>query len=134
MANDLTIPLSFVFAQLAVSVVLSALFLFYDWPAAYSALIGGLIATLANTWFAVKVFAEKRINEPVLLLRALYTGEIYKILLTGALFVIAFVMIRPINVVTLLITYFVVHMTPAAVGFLVPADTKENIEENTHGG
>lgn len=130
MANDITTPFSFIFAQLAVSVVFSALLLFYDGLAAYSALAGGLIATLANTWFAVKVFGEKRVNEPVIQLRALYTGEIYKIVLTGALFIIAFVMIRPINAVTLLITYFVVHMTPAVVGFLVPADTKENIEEN----
>jgi ATP synthase protein I len=118
-------PFSFIFAQLAVTTVISALLLFYNGPAAYSALAGGLIATLANAWFAVKVFAEKRVHEPVLLLRALYKGEMYKILLTGALFVIAFVMIRPVNAVTLLITYFVVHLTPAAVGFLVPADTKE---------
>ena len=112
------------------SVVISALLLFYDGPAAYSALTGGLIATLANAWFAAKVFATKRISEPVLLLRAFYTGELYKILLTGALFVLAFVMIRPINAVTLLMTYFVVHLTPAAVELLVPTDTKKNIEES----
>jgi ATP synthase protein I len=123
-------PYSFVIAQLVVSLVFSALFLLYDWPAAYSALAGGLIATLANAWFTVKVFTVKRSNEPSVLLRAIYTGEIYKILLTGALFVVAFVLIRPVNAATLLATYFVVHMTPATAGFLLPADTNKNTEEN----
>lgn len=130
MINDLTTPFSFVSAQLAVSVVLSALLLLYDWPAAYSALAGGLIATLANAWFAVKVFTVKRMDEPGLILRAFYTGEIYKILLTGALFVLAFIMIRPLNAVTLLITYFVVHITPAVFGLVSANAHDRNIEEN----
>lgn len=116
---------------MAVTAVISALLLFYDGPAAYSALAGGLIATLANAWFVAKVFTGKQIDEPILAVSALYKGEIYKILLTAALFIIAFVMIRPVNAVTLLITYFVVHLTPAVTGFLVPADDKENIEESS---
>jgi len=133
LTSDVTGPVSFIFAQLAVSVVISALLLLYDWPAAYSALIGGSIATLANAWFAAKVFSNRRINEPVLLLRAFYTGELYKILLTGALFVMAFVLVRPINAVTLLLTYFVVHIASAFWGFArstQSADTaNRNIEE-----
>ena len=36
---------------------------FVDWTAAYSALTGGLIATLTTAWFAAKVFGAKQINE-----------------------------------------------------------------------
>lgn len=131
MDNDLKAPFSLIFAQVVVSVVLSALLLFYDWPAAYSALVGGMIATLANAWFTAKVFTRRHTDQPVALLRAMYSGELYKILLTGALFVVAFVLIRPINAVTLLITYFVVHITPALLGLIRANKTGDNIEERT---
>lgn len=111
--------LGYIVAQLIVAVVVSAILVFFGWTAAYSALIGGLIATLANAWFAVKVFSTQ-INkaqgeEPIKLLRRFYQGEIYKILLTAALFLLAFVLIKPVNALALLITYFLVHMTPAVV-------------------
>ena len=43
--------LGYIIAQLLVTVVVSALLVFYGGTAAYSALIGGLIASLANAWF-----------------------------------------------------------------------------------
>ena len=109
----------FILAQLAGTVVLSALWLVNDLTQAYSSLAGGLIATLANAWLALKVFREKvarrAIEQPEYLLATFYTGEIYKFVFTGAMFVMAFVLIRPVSVVALLITYFLVHLTPAVV-------------------
>jgi ATP synthase protein I len=98
---------------------LSAILLGWYWPSgwtvAYSALAGGLIATLANAWFAIKVFAGRKSEEPAVVLRSFYWGELNKILFTCAMFVAAFVLIRPVNAAALLAVYFFVHMTPAVV-------------------
>ena len=108
----------FVLAQLIATMVLSVALLIYDYTAAYSALAGGVIATLANAWFAVKVFRVKANETPETLLATFYVGEIYKFVFTGAMFVIAFVLIKPLNVVALLGIYFLIHMTPAVVNVL----------------
>jgi ATP synthase protein I len=109
----------FIFAQLATTIILSAIFFGGYWPngwtAAYSALTGGMIATLANAWFAIKIFAGRQTQEPAVVLRSFYWGELNKILFTCAMFVAAFVLIRPVNAAALLAVYFFVHMTPAAV-------------------
>ena len=112
----------FIFAQLATTFILSAILLGWNWPggwtAAYSALIGGMIATLANAWFALKVLGGKQPEDAAAVLRGFYWGELNKILFTGAMFVAAFVLIRPVNAAALLAVYFFVHMTPAAVNIL----------------
>lgn len=105
----------FVLAQLLVTLSLSAMLLIFDGVAAYSSLIGGLIATLANAWFAIKVFRVKPTVTAETLLTAFYVGEIYKFLFTGAMFLIVFVLIKPLSVIALLLVYFLVHMTPAVV-------------------
>jgi len=85
------------------------------WTAAYSALAGGMIATLANAWFAYKVLGPGQSSEPATVLRGFYLGELNKILFTCAMFAAAFVLIRPVNAAALLAVYFFVHMTPAVV-------------------
>lgn len=105
----------FILAQLSATLLLSSVLLVCDKTAAYSALTGGLIATLANGWFAFKVFRVNPEATPEVLLSTFYVGEINKFILTGALFIIAFVLIKPLSVVALLGMYFVIHMTPAIV-------------------
>jgi ATP synthase protein I len=105
----------FILAQLLATMLLSAALFAYDYTAAYSALTGGLIATLANALFALKVFRVKSEATPEVLLTAFYVGEISKFILTGTMFVIVFVLIKPLNVVALLGMYLLIHMTPAMV-------------------
>ena len=100
-------------SQIVLTLIVSAGCLMIDMVSAYSALTGGLIATMTNAWFAYKVFRLGPESPPESMLASAYMGEIYKIILTGALFVCAFVLIRPVSAVSLLITYFVIHMTPA---------------------
>ena len=88
------------------------------WTAAYSALTGGVIATLANAWFTLKVFGASYSDEPSVVLRTFYWGELNKILFTCAMFVAAFVLIKPVNAAALLAVYFFVHMTPAMISML----------------
>jgi len=109
----------FILTQLMVTIVLSAILLFFDRIVAYSSLTGGLIATLANTWFAIKVFRVKSTVAAETLLTTFYVGEIGKFVFTGAMFIIAFILIKPISVVALLITYFVIHITPAVQNVFV---------------
>ncbi len=121
--------LKFILAQFIATLFLSAALLIFDYTTAYSALVGGLIATMANAWFAAKVFRPKSsAKKPGIdstdsgstetaetILATFYVGEIYKFLFTGAMFIMAFVLIKPISVIALLVTYFLIHMTPAVV-------------------
>lgn len=113
----------FIFAQLAVSIVLTVLLLFYDGTAAYSGFAGGMIATLATAWFAVKVFGVKLDQDPVNILRTLYLGEINKILITVSLFIAAFVLIRPVNAAALIAVYFFVYLTPFVINVFFDDET-----------
>lgn len=114
--------LKFIMAQFIATGALSAVFLIFDYAAAYSAFVGGLIAALANAWFAVKVFRVKSTETAETLLATFYVGEIYRFIFTGAMFIMAFVLIKPINVVALLVTYFLIHMTPAVVNVFTKDD------------
>ena len=106
--------------QFAMTLTLSALLLVYGllysaeakWVLAYSGLTGGLIATLANAWFTFKVFAASYMDDPARVLRSLYWGEINKLILTGAMFLLAFVLLQPVSGAALIAVYFIVHMTP----------------------
>ena len=108
----------FILAQLITTLALSATLLIIDYTVAYSALAGGLIATLANGWFALKVFRIKPNETAETLLATFYVGAIYKFVFTGAMFVIVFVVIETLNVVAFLGLYFLIHMTPAVVNVL----------------
>jgi len=120
--------LRFILAQLIATVVVSAALWMIDYTAAYSALVGGLIAAVANAWLAVKVFRVNSTETVETLLATFYVGEIYKFILTGAMFIMAFVLIKPVNAIALLTTYFLIHMTPAVVNVLAK-DSNSNIRD-----
>ena len=120
--------LRFILTQLLATIMMSAVLLFFDRVVAYSSLLGGLIATLANAWLAIKVFRVKPTVAAETLLTTFYVGEVYKFIFTGAMFIIAFVLIKPISVVALLVTYFFIHMTPAVVNVLAK-DTISSVKD-----
>jgi len=102
-------------SQLVLTAAITVLMFFFDVVKAYSALTGGLIATIASAWFAYKVFRVSPDSAAETMLVSAYMGEIYKIILIGALFLCAFVLIKPISAVVLLVSFFVIYMTPALV-------------------
>lgn len=108
----------FIKAQFLITLLISAICLFFDVVVAYSALTGGTIAAVASAWFAYKVFRLSPDSAAESMVASAFMGEVYKVILTGALFICAFVLIKPVSAVTLLITYFIVHMTPAMVSSL----------------
>ncbi len=108
----------FIKVQFLVTLIITTICLFFNMVVAYSALTGGTRAAVASAWFAYKVFRLSPDSAAESMVASAFMGEIYKVILTGALFICAFVLIKPISAVTLLITYFVVHMTPAMVSSL----------------
>ena len=115
----------FLVAQLAVSILLSVLLIFHSGTAAYSGLVGGMIASIATAWFAAKVFGVNPNQDPVIVLRILYLGEINKILITVSLFIAAFVLIRPVNAAALMAVYFIVYLTPFVMNVFFDDETYE---------
>ena len=127
--------LRFIKAQFVVTIILSAVWMIVGYTAAYSALAGGLIATVANAWFAIKVFRPRSKGKSIessiepstetaeTVLTTFYVGEIYKFIFTGAMFFMAFVLIKPISAIALLVTYFLIHLTPAVVNIFMQDDS-----------
>jgi len=125
--------IGYLLAQLAATVLIFASLLFIDGTLAVSALAGGLIATVATGWFAVKVFAGTRgrgAEHAPLVVRQFYWGELNKLVLTAALFVIAFVYIRPVSAAALLGAYFIVHIMPSLYELIAGAGRVVNTRNN----
>lgn len=125
--DSLNRVVGYVVPQLILTVVVSGLLLFFSNSAAYSALAGGLIATVTSGWFALKVFAGRKTKQPAVELRSFYWAEINKIILTGAMFIAVFVLIKPVNGAALLAVYFLVYITPVVVDVIKqPKRRREN--------
>ena len=122
--------LAYVIPQLILTIVVSALMILINVTAAYSALAGGLIATVTSAWFAVKVFTARQTHEPAVELRSFYWAEINKIVLTGAMFVAVFVLIKPVNGAALLAVYFLVYITPVAVDAIQQPKRRRETKES----
>lgn len=73
--------------------------------AAYSVLIGGVICMLPNLVLAERIFAAGTSEHPQALMRAVYYGEAGKLLLTAALFALAFLLIKPLHVLMLFVGF-----------------------------
>ncbi len=110
--------IGYVVPQLILTAAASLILLLVSVPAAYSALAGGIIAMVTTTWFALKVFAGRKTNQPAVELRSFYLAEINKLVITGAMFIAVFVIIKPVNGAALLAVYFFVYITPVFVDAL----------------
>lgn len=78
---------------------------------ARSALIGAGIATLAHGWFVWRVFRQAD-TEPQQILGTVYRAEVGKLMLTVMLFIAAFVMIKPLHMVSLMAAYLFTTWIP----------------------
>jgi ATP synthase protein I len=86
-----------------------------SWELAYSAFIGGLIATFANLYSARRIFAPYRAQRPDKLLKRLYGTEIKKFLLTLLMFVGAIAWIDPLSIPAMFGLYIGVQLVPLLV-------------------
>ena len=108
--------------QLLATVMVTGLMLFFDWVYVWSSLAGGMTATLANVYFAWKVFAKQQETEAGQILATYYRAEVGKIILTVMLFIGAIVIIKPLSIVTLLGVYLFNILIPWLASFYINDD------------
>lgn len=95
--------------QALVTVCLALIFLVgKNLSAGYSALLGGLIAFIPNIYFALKTFRYFGARSALAVTLSLWSGEMGKYVLTAALFVLVFMLVKAINLKALFISYFIV--------------------------
>jgi len=97
---------------------------FGGWVAGYSALLGGLIAWLANLYFAHKAFRYFGARSVKAVVQSLWSGEMGKLILTAALFALVFVGVRPLELLALFGGYLLVLGTGASALLLVRNNPK----------
>jgi ATP synthase protein I len=98
-------------AQAGATLIISLGFLLKDQVAAYSALLGGFIFVLPNIYFAEKAFAHTGARAARQIVNSFYKGEAVKIALTAVLFTVVFVLVKPLNVLALFVTFIIVLTT-----------------------
>lgn len=91
---------------LMATIVASGFLLMGGWKFALSPLLGGGVALIPNLYFAYKVYLARHQDAPDII-KAFYTGETVKLILTAALFVMV-LQIPSVNFLTLLIGYIAV--------------------------
>lgn len=94
------------------------------WVAGLSGLLGGLIALLANVFFAYKAFRYFGARSSKAIVQSFWAGEMGKQILTAALFALVFVGVKPLEPVALLAGYLLVLLTGACGLLLVRRNPK----------
>lgn len=115
--------------QFVMSVFAGLLGLFFSQSVAIAVFTGAIIASLANAYFAWKVFyrAKSAANDaqPAKILTTYYGAEVGKIILTVMLFVTAFNAIKQLNVIALMCAYLFITMIPMLVSFFINTDEED---------
>jgi ATP synthase protein I len=76
----------------------------------YSAFLGGLICTLPNAYFAYRSFVYQGAHAAEQIIKGFYKAEAVKLTLTALLFGLTFKFVRPLEPLTLFITFFLVQV------------------------
>ncbi len=105
--------------QLLVALFVTIVSLFWGWLYAWSALVGGMIATLGNAYFAWKVFAKQNETTAEQILVTYYGAEVGKVILTVMFFTAAIVMIKPLSMVTMVVAYVLNYMIPLLASLFI---------------
>jgi ATP synthase protein I len=91
--------------ELIVGVLLSLIVDIYSFEAAYSALLGVLIASFSNIAFDLSAYRYARAVSVQKMVKFIYQGELLKILITALLFATVFYWVKPINIVALFVFF-----------------------------
>ena len=115
--------------QFVMSVFAGLLGLFFSQSVAIAVFAGAIIASLANAYFAWKVFYKAKSAakdaQPAKILTTYYGAEVGKIILTVMLFVTAFNAIKQLNVIALMCAYLFITMIPMLVSFFINTDEED---------
>jgi len=92
--------------------------------AGYSGLLGGLIALLANLYFAFKAFRYFGARSAKAIVQSLWAGEMGKQILAAALFALVFVGVNPLQPAALFVGYLLVLGAGASALLLMKNNPK----------
>ncbi len=101
--------------QILITAVAAGLGLAWNVVAAYSALLGGLVATVVSAYFVRRAFAEPALDSASRMVATMYRAEIAKLALAAVLFATVFALVTPLNAVAFLASFGVVYMSVTLV-------------------
>ena len=105
------IGLQFILAVLTAALLLPV----FGLVAAYSALAGGMISVVANAFFAVRLFSNAGSWQKDQIAASVYRGLIGKFLLTMVMFILAVVLLKPLNVAALFAAFLWIQVSPVFI-------------------
>ena len=114
-------------AQLAASTIIAAVFLIFGGIVPlYSGLLGGLISSAANGFFAKQAFRFGGARNAKKIVQSFMKGEIGKFIIVVGLFALSFAFIEPLNGAAMMFTFVAVQI----VG--VTASARMNYSPSVH--
>ena len=98
---------------------------------AYSAFLGGLAYIVPNAYFVACAFRDMgQASSPEATVRWFYISEVGKLVLTGLIFALCFVLVEPLHVISLFVTYIMMMMINLTGLSLLSSDGKKNLFNN----
>ena len=94
---------------IATFILATASLLLLDEVVAFSALIGGLISVLPNSFFVFQAFRYQGARNADKVVRGFVRGELGKIGITIVLFALSFTLVDNLNEISLIVGFIVVH-------------------------
>ena len=107
---DLTVPRVIMWQFLTGAALAAVLLGVLGKVAGYSAMLGSLTAVIPNAFLGLRLMAPRRDPGAQSLMRAVWIGEVGKLALTVILFVLVFVLVRPLLPAALFAGFIVTQM------------------------
>ena len=107
-------------AQVSATIVFAALSLFVSGSMlAYSVLLGGLISSLSNGFFAAQAFKYRGARNAQKIVRSFLAGEIGKLGITVVLFALCFSLLTEILEFALIMGFLAVHVVGVIASIMI---------------
>ena len=117
-------------AQLIATAFITAIsLLFLGSVTAYSALLGGLISALPNSYFALQAFKYQGARNADKVVKSFIKGELGKIAITIVLFALSFTLITNLSELALILGFITTHFVGVMMSGLIsysPTSEKSN--------
>ncbi len=106
-------PIYKIIVTQTIATLLAALstFVLLDGITGYSVLLGGMVSTLPNAYFAIKAFRYSGARQMPQVLKSFYAGESGKMIITAVMFALVFAGVKPLNEVAVIISYILILIT-----------------------
>lgn len=107
-------------AQLAATILIATIsLLFIGVTAAYSALLGGLISALPNSYFVRHAFKYQGARNAEKVVQSFIRGELGKIIFTIVLFALSFTLITNLNELALILGFILIHFVGVTMSGMI---------------